>query len=317
MAFRFGGTRFRDGSEKSEYGDYYSCANVVIDGTSDENGVWTNDDAVVPEHEPQYIPGMNDKSIKKCLSSVSHMGDCVEEPCKRDGVRFAASEKIPHCFNQDSLKWESSYRIRSEDVRAAAKGELAYTDPCNGEQPPIAKGNQSESNKDEDDPEPEEANGTDLSGMDSEDDPEPEDKETEAADGSEPEEGNESSDKPKLLAIKLLDSISGEIKDYSFNSAINVADYKEHMTVRVDVSHPKLVKAVKFLVNGKKVHTEYDEPYYVGGNDEAFILPWTDGKPEGESLNPPLGDQFTLRIEVEGKSGEMFDDWTVYPQFEI
>lgn len=67
---------------------------------------------------------MNDTSAKQCLSSTGRRGICTEKSCKRDGVRFEAHPTTPYCFNQDSLEFESSYRIRSADVVTSQEGNL-------------------------------------------------------------------------------------------------------------------------------------------------------------------------------------------------
>lgn len=250
---------------------------------------------------------MNDGSIKKCLSSVTRMNDCVVEPCKRDGSRFPAFETVPHCFNEDSLEWNSEYRIRSADVAAAAEGKLEYLDPCEGKQAPLVA--------QEDDPEPEDQVDIEDKPMKKVEYPETED-EGDASEGEEDKGEGEDDAEPRLIAIKLIDSVSGDVKDYAFNSAIDVSDYKEHMNVRVDISRQDLVKAVKFFIDGTLVHTEYFPPYYVGGNNQDFVLPWTDGQTDDAAFNPPIGRKFRFRIEVEGKDGKPFDNWTVYPQFD-
>lgn len=281
-AWYIGGVRFRDGAERSEYGDYYSCANVKIAG-----GV-----EVKAEHKPKYIPGMNDESVTQCLSSVDRMGVCTIEPCKRDGVRFPAVLTTPHCFNPDTLEWDSNYRIRSSDVKASQNGGLASVDPCNGQQ--AASG--------EDDVATDSGKGSEDENEDTKNDSDiprgPEDEESDDGEGS-------AGGSPRLKAIKLLDSNSGEIKDYSFNAPINVAEYKDSMTVLVEVGNSASASAVKFYINGRLAHTEGEAPFYIAGKTGDEVWPWT----------APLNQEFTLRIDVE-KDGQVVDSWTIYPDFQ-
>lgn len=284
-SYRFGGVRYRDGAERSEYGDYYSCANVKIEGGAQ----------VEDEHKPQYIPGMNDRSVKKCLSSVDRLGVCTHEPCKRDGARFVAGPKTPHCFNPHSLEWESSYRIRSSDVTTAQKGGINYVNPCNGEQVEIDIGGagDSGSNGQEQDINAEKEGG----GQEGTGGGNP----TQQAEGG---GQHDTGGKPTLQAIKLVDSNSGEIKNYGFNGPINVAEYSNNMSVRVDVDHPENVSAMKFFINDQHVHTEGGAPFYIAGNDGNQVWPW----------QAPMNAQVSLRIDVE-KNGQVTDSWTLHPEF--
>lgn len=275
----YGGTRFRDGFERSEYGDYYSCANVQIRGG----------DEIEDEHKPVYIPGMRDASIKKCMSSVDRMGVCTNEPCKRDGNQFQAFETTPHCFNEDTLEFESSYRIRSKDVVSAQSGELQFVDPCDGKQsepqPAGSKSNSSEVSDRED------------SGIDG--------NATEKPSGTTLGKSVSSSDGvPKIQAIKLLDSKLKEIKNYDFQGPTNVAPYLDSMTLRVDVDNAGHVDVVKFYIDDEFEHAEGNAPFYIAGKTGEQAWPWM----------APLNTQFTLRIDVEHK-GKVVDSWTLTPEF--
>lgn len=281
----YGGIRHRDGSEKSEYGDYYSCANIVIQGGNRVKAV----------HTPVFIPGMNDRSIRKCLSAVNRLGPCAREPCKRNGRRFEASHMVPHCFNGNSLKFDGSYRIRSSDVSTAQSGNLHYIDPCNGRQDSSADGQSALPTV------PSRQNSGQRQGETAEDRRR---RRSGRNNSPQPQQQNNGQE-PKLIAMKLVDTSNGAIKGYAFNSPIDVNSFHHHMNIRVDVSNVQEVKALKFYIDGRLVRTEHSSPYYIAGATNGRLNPW----------RAPLNTKFALRLEVVGRIGKVFDNWTVYPTF--
>jgi hypothetical protein len=122
----YGGTMYRDGSEKAEFGDYWSCANVEIRGKIAADGKWYDDSSLVPEYRPVFIPGMNDKSLNKCKSSVNRLGVCATEPCYG---RYEASWQVPAGFENG----QSPAPVRAADVLAITGGgnPLAASRPAN------------------------------------------------------------------------------------------------------------------------------------------------------------------------------------------
>lgn len=93
----YGGTRFRDGGPKAEYGDYYSCANIVIEGSVDENGQ-PNSDGPIEQYTPVFIPGL-ESGMSTCFASVSQLGICASEPCY---ARYPGEERVPAQFAKGS-----------------------------------------------------------------------------------------------------------------------------------------------------------------------------------------------------------------------
>lgn len=92
----YGGTRYRDGGPKAEYGDYYSCANIAIQGSKGENGETTSDpptDAFIPVFKPG-LPGEKET----CYASVNQLGICVTEPCY---ARYPGAERVPAPFENN------------------------------------------------------------------------------------------------------------------------------------------------------------------------------------------------------------------------
>lgn len=115
----YGGSKYIDGSDKAEYGDYYSCANVQIHGSIDGNGAWQDDKSHESEYTPVFIPGMNDKSKTKCKSAVNKLGVCVTEPCY---ARYEASWMEPAGFENGN----SPPPVKASDVLAITGGHSAY-----------------------------------------------------------------------------------------------------------------------------------------------------------------------------------------------
>lgn len=120
----YGGSKHIDGSDKAEYGDYYSCANVEIHGSINGNGAWQDDKGHESEYTPVFIPGMNDKGLTKCKSAVNRLGVCVTEPCY---ARYEASWMEPAGFENGS----SPPPIKAADVLAITGGDSAYTPTTN------------------------------------------------------------------------------------------------------------------------------------------------------------------------------------------
>lgn len=91
----YGGSKYIDGSEKAEYGDYWSCSNIEIHGGIDGNGAWQDDKNHEAEYTPVFEPGLNDKSKTQCKSAVNALGVCATEPCY---ARYEASWQVPAGF---------------------------------------------------------------------------------------------------------------------------------------------------------------------------------------------------------------------------
>jgi hypothetical protein len=120
----YGGSMYRDGSDKAEFGDYWSCANVAIRGSIGPDGVWYDDPSLSAEYTPVFIPGMNDKSQTQCRSAVNRLGICATEPCYG---RYEVSLQVPAGFENGA----SPAPVRAADVVAAAGAGQAARPPTN------------------------------------------------------------------------------------------------------------------------------------------------------------------------------------------
>lgn len=89
----YGGTRYRDGGPKAEYGDYYSCANIIIKGSMDANGRTTND-GPIDQFVPVFKSGLADGK-SSCFSAVNQLGVCPSEPCY---ARYPGQDRVPAQF---------------------------------------------------------------------------------------------------------------------------------------------------------------------------------------------------------------------------
>lgn len=107
----YGGTKYADGSDKAEFGDYWSCANVKIRGSVD------NDNKLAVEYAPAFIPGLNDKSKTTCKSAVNKLGMCPTEPCY---ARYEATWQVPAGFENGS----TPPHIQSADLLAITGGNI-------------------------------------------------------------------------------------------------------------------------------------------------------------------------------------------------
>lgn len=94
----YGGTRYRDGGPKSEYGDYYSCANIAIQGSTNENGETTLE-SPIEAFTPVFKPGTSNGK-NTCYASVNQLGICVTEPCY---ARYPGAERVPAPFDNDQI----------------------------------------------------------------------------------------------------------------------------------------------------------------------------------------------------------------------
>lgn len=64
----YGGTT----ANRYGFGDYYSCANVIIRG-----GPMTS------KYTPKFIPGEGTGGKKTCSSATKRLGECAREPCRK------------------------------------------------------------------------------------------------------------------------------------------------------------------------------------------------------------------------------------------
>lgn len=78
-------------------------------GSIDRNGAWQDDKSHEAEYTPVFIPGMNDKSMKKCKSSVNRLGVCATEPCYG---RYEGSFQVPAGFENG----RTPAPVRASDV---------------------------------------------------------------------------------------------------------------------------------------------------------------------------------------------------------
>jgi hypothetical protein len=116
----YGGTQYKDGSQKAEFGDYWSCANVVVHGGIDGNGTWQDDKSNEAMYTPVFVPGMNDKSQTQCFSATNKLGMCATEPCYDRGTlqRYEGRMQVPAEFENG----QSPPPVRAADILAITGG---------------------------------------------------------------------------------------------------------------------------------------------------------------------------------------------------
>lgn len=225
---------------------------------------------------------------------------------------------VPHCFNANSLQFDGSYRIRSDDVSRAKNGNLNYVDPCNGGQDSSGNNGSPNGGKNA------ENNGGNNGDNNGKNNGNNEGNNNSNNNGD--NNGNNFNDnrinssperrpnqrlnfqqggRGKLISLRLVDSSNGNIKDFAFNSEFDVSSFKDKMSIKVDINNVHNVKQINFYVDGKHVKTESVPPYYIAGDTGGRVIPW----------NAPLNSKVALRIEVIGNDGQIDDHWTVYPTF--
>lgn len=89
---------------KSFFGDYYSCAHVVLSGGP-----------LTPTYRPVFVPGKKTVYESECRSAVDRLGICHQEPC--DGLEEKRMKPFPFRNGQpDSLKYLPSLPDNHEDA---------------------------------------------------------------------------------------------------------------------------------------------------------------------------------------------------------
>eukprot|EP00178_Gracilaria_changii_P000009 TRINITY_DN0_c1_g3_i1.p1 TRINITY_DN0_c1_g3~~TRINITY_DN0_c1_g3_i1.p1 ORF type:complete len:359 (+),score=66.40 TRINITY_DN0_c1_g3_i1:1689-2765(+) len=108
-----GWTWYGGGTVSSDFGDYYDCAFVRIQGGE-----------LSDSYQAVFEPGP--ERHDSCIASVNRLGLCVSEPCfDSDGHKYAAGEKVPAPFEGGRAPLIYREWLERAQARAANRPRVA------------------------------------------------------------------------------------------------------------------------------------------------------------------------------------------------